>query len=48
MKVAIVYDSSTGKTKAAAEQMGEAAKAAGHECSEAYDESAPTEAEEPP
>lgn len=33
MKVAIVYDSSTGKTKAAAEQMGEAAQAAGHECS---------------
>ncbi len=33
MKVAIVYDSSTGKTKAAAEQMGEAARAAGHECS---------------
>jgi len=33
MRVAIVYDSSTGKTKAAAEQMGEAARAAGHECS---------------
>ena len=33
MKVAIVYDSSTGKTKAAAEQMGEAARVAGHECS---------------
>ena len=33
MKVAIVYDSSTGKTKAAAQQMGEAARAAGHECS---------------
>ena len=32
MKVAIVFDSSTGKTKAAAEQMGEAARAAGHEC----------------
>ena len=32
MKVAIVYDSSTGKTKAAAEQMGEQARAAGHEC----------------
>ena len=32
MKVAIVYDSSTGKTKAAAEQMGETARAAGHEC----------------
>jgi len=31
--MAIVYDSSTGKTKAAAEQMGEAARAAGHECS---------------
>jgi len=33
VKIAIVYDSSTGKTKAAAEQMGEAARAAGHECS---------------
>lgn len=33
MRIAIVYDSSTGKTKAAAEQMGEAARAAGHECS---------------
>ena len=33
MTIAIVYDSSTGKTKAAAEQMGEAARAAGHECS---------------
>ena len=33
MKVAIVYDSSTGKTKAAAEQMGEAVRAAGHDCS---------------
>ena len=33
MKLAIVYDSSTGRTKAAAEQMGEAARAAGHECS---------------
>jgi flavodoxin len=33
VKVAIVYDSSTGNTKAAAEQMGEAARAAGHECS---------------
>ena len=33
MKLAIVYDSSTGKTKAAAEQMGESARAAGHECS---------------
>jgi flavodoxin len=32
LKVAIVYDSSTGKTKAAAEQMGETARAAGHEC----------------
>ncbi len=32
MQIAIVYDSSTGKTKAAAEQMGEAARAAGHEC----------------
>ncbi len=33
MRVAIVYDSSTGTTKAAAEQMGEVARAAGHECS---------------
>ncbi len=33
MRIAIVYDSSTGTTKAAAEQMGEAARAAGHECS---------------
>ena len=32
MKLAIVYDSSTGKTKAAAEQMGEMARAAGHDC----------------
>ncbi|MDJ0770962.1 MAG: flavodoxin family protein [Ilumatobacter sp.] len=33
MRVAIVYDSSTGTTKAAAEQMGEMTRAAGHECS---------------
>lgn len=33
MRVAIVYDSATGKTKAAAEQMGEVTRAAGHECS---------------
>jgi flavodoxin len=33
MRVAIVYDSATGTTKAAAEQMGEVASAAGHECS---------------
>jgi len=33
MRVAIVYDSATGRTKAAAEQMGEATRAAGHECS---------------
>lgn len=32
MKVAIVYDSSTGKTKAAAEQMAETVRAAGHTC----------------
>ena len=32
-RVAIVYDSSTGTTKAAAEQMGEATRAAGHDCS---------------
>lgn len=33
MRVAIVYDSATGTTKASAEQMGEVARAAGHECS---------------
>ena len=33
MRVAIVYDSSTGTTKAVAEQMGEVARSAGHECS---------------
>ena len=32
MRVAIVYDSSTGKTKAAAKEMGRAVEAAGHEC----------------
>ena len=32
MNIAIVYDSSTGKTKAAAEQMADKARAAGHEC----------------
>ena len=32
MQVAIVYDSSTGKTKAAAEQMSDMTRAAGHEC----------------
>ncbi|MFW2383638.1 MAG: flavodoxin family protein [Acidimicrobiales bacterium] len=32
MNISIVYDSSTGKTKAAAEQMAEAARAAGHTC----------------
>ena len=32
MRVAIVNDSGTGKTKAAAEQMGEVTRAAGHEC----------------
>ncbi len=32
MRVAIVYDSSTGTTKAVAEQMGEQARAAGHDC----------------
>lgn len=32
MRIAIVYDSSTGKTKAAAAQMGEEARAAGYEC----------------
>lgn len=33
MRVAIVYDSATGTTKAAAEQMDEVTRAAGHECS---------------
>ena len=33
MRVAIVYDSATGTTKAAAEHMGEMTRAAGHECS---------------
>ncbi len=33
MRVAIVYDSSTGTTKSVAEQMGEMARSAGHECS---------------
>ncbi len=33
MHVAIVYDSSTGTTKAAAEEMGEVTRAAGHDCS---------------
>jgi flavodoxin len=32
MNVAIVYDSSTGTTKAAAEQMAETVRAAGHAC----------------
>jgi len=32
MQVAIVYDSSTGKTKAAAERMCDMARAAGHTC----------------
>jgi flavodoxin len=32
MKLAIVYDSSTGRTRAAAEEMAEVARAAGHEC----------------
>lgn len=33
MNVAIVYDSATGTTKAAAEGMAEQVRAAGHECS---------------
>jgi flavodoxin len=33
MKLAIVFDSSTGRTRAAAEEMAEIARAAGHECS---------------
>ena len=33
MNVAIVFDSDTGTTKAAAEAMGELVEAAGHECS---------------
>jgi flavodoxin len=32
MQVAIVYDSSTGKTKAAAERMGDMVRAVGHDC----------------
>ena len=32
MKVAIVYDSSGGRTKAAAEEMAQVVAAAGHEC----------------
>jgi flavodoxin len=32
MKIAIVFDSSTGRTRAAAEEMAEVARAAGHEC----------------
>ena len=32
MKVAIVFDSGTGRTRAAAEEMAEVARAAGHEC----------------
>ncbi len=32
MKVAIVYDTHTGTTAAAAEKMGEVVRAAGHEC----------------
>ena len=32
MNVAIVYDSSTGNTKASAEQMAEAVRSAGHTC----------------
>lgn len=32
MKVAIVYDSSTGNTKAAAEQMATTVREAGHDC----------------
>ena len=32
MKIAIVFDSSTGRTRAAAEEMAQVAQAAGHEC----------------
>jgi flavodoxin len=32
MRVAIVFDSATGRTRAAAEEMGEAVRRAGHEC----------------
>ncbi len=32
MKVAIVFDSSTGRTRAAAEEMAQVAREAGHEC----------------
>jgi flavodoxin len=42
MKIAIVYDSETGNTQAAAEQMGELARRAGHECSvESWEEAHP-------
>jgi len=44
MRVAIVYDSKTGTTKAAAEQMGEVTRAAGHECSvESIEDADPAE-----
>jgi len=44
MNVAIVYDSSTGNTKAAAEQMAETVRAAGHTCTvESIDRADPAE-----
>ncbi len=44
MNVAIVYDSSTGNTKAAAEQMAATVRAAGHTCTvESIDRADPAE-----
>ncbi|MFV2063338.1 MAG: flavodoxin family protein [Chloroflexota bacterium] len=49
MRVAIVYESDTGTTRAAAEQMAETVRAAGHECTvgsvEAADPAAVTAAD---
>ena len=36
MTIAVVYDSSTGRTKAAAEQMADKVRAAGHTCTVAH------------
>ncbi len=47
MNLAIVYDSSTGNTRAAAEQMGDTARASGHDCTVAsIDEADPAEVSE--
>lgn len=44
MDIAIVYDSSTGNTRAAAEQMADAVREAGHACTvESIDRSDPAE-----